>query len=61
MSSPHDQHYTFVHRSGWDGPGFDWQPGSVSDDPHDCPFDVIDAHDLDASKVDGDIPPNIVT
>jgi hypothetical protein len=42
MSSPHDQSYTMVNgvdgAERWYGPGYDWQPGGVSDDPHDVPY-----------------------
>ena len=46
----------------WDGPNRDWNPAPdlVSQDPHNADFDVIDPSDLDAGKVDGPVPDNIV-
>lgn len=64
MSTPHDTPYTITHGPGsgqpaFDGPGYSWAPGSVSDDPHDEGFDDV-GDDLDASKVDGPLPENII-
>jgi len=65
MSSPNDAPYTIVHNPGagvhqqFTGPVTNWHPDDSPLDPHDEPYSDI-GDDLDASKVTGPLPPNIV-
>jgi hypothetical protein len=64
VSSPHDTPFTFVHDPGnghrqFTGPETSWHPDASPIDPHDEPFTDVTG-DLDASKVDGPLPSNII-
>jgi hypothetical protein len=61
MSHPHSTPYDVVYdgrrsdygSSQWNGPQYEWQPGNVTDDPHD---------DFDGDNPEtGEVAPNILT
>lgn len=60
MSSPHDTPFEIVHdgrsdsgASQWNGADYVWQPGNITDDPHDD----FEGDDFDL----GTVAPNILT